>query len=39
MGKSKDSDDNGALIMQVIMVFAGYLLSWWKGKSDKDDRA
>jgi len=36
MGKSKDNDDNAALFVQVIVVIAGYLMSWWKGKSDED---
>ena len=38
MTKTRDKDDNTALIVQVLVAVATYLLSWWKsGPEDKNN--
>lgn len=36
MAGRKDKDDDVILIMQVIIIMATYLISWWKTPSGKN---
>ena len=38
MGKSKDDDDNTALIVQALAILVGYFMSWWSSKGGRSEK-